>query len=473
MDERNFAPAEREPGSFRDPDSHVVIAEGRVFRLLADRGLADWRALSSLPLFTELVQEAKLVETREAVDVPAALGLVSANAAGILEHDVLPFVSYPYEWTFGMLRDAALLQLELVRRSVNAGLILKDSSPYNVQFHGATPVFVDVGSFETLQEGEPWAGYRQFCTLFLYPLLLEAWKGVPFRPWLRGRIDGITPAECRGLLGWRDLFRRGALTHVVLHSKFERSLGASDRDLNRELKAAGFHKELIVANVTRLERLISGLRWSPAPSAWSEYGPTTTYSQVDAERKTKFVADAVAEEGPALVWDIGCNDGTHARLAAETADYVVAMDADAVVVDQLYEQLKSEEAKKVLPLTLNVADPSPGLGWRGRERRPLQERGSPDLTICLALIHHVSIGGNIPVAEFLDWLRSLSTALVIEFPTQDDPMVKRLLARKRPHDHPDYQREWFERSLSERFDVVRSEKLSSGTRELYFARPRA
>jgi SAM-dependent methyltransferase len=472
VDERDLALAEHEPSSFRDPDSRVVISEGRVFRLLADRGTADWRALASHPLFNELVEESKLVGTREAADVPTGVKKLGSRAFSVLEHDVVPFVSYPYEWTFGMLRDAALLQLELVRRSVNAGLILKDSSPYNVQFCGATPVFVDVGSFERLREGDPWAGYRQFCMLFLYPLLLQAWKGVPFQPWLRGRIDGISPAECRQFIGWRDTLRRGAFTHVVLHSRLERSYEATDRDLKRELKSAGFRKELILANVTRLEHLVSRLRWTRGQSAWSEYGPTTTYSREDADRKASFVAQAVAAERPRLVWDIGCNDGTYARLAADAGAYVVAMDADALVVDRLYEQLTSKREQRILPLTVNVVDPSPGLGWRGRERRPLPDRGSPDLALCLALIHHVSISGNVPITEFLDWLRSLSTAIVIEFPTPDDPMVQRLLARKRAHDHPDYRREWFERCLSERFDIVRSETLSSGRRVLYLARPR-
>ncbi|HSC90110.1 MAG TPA: hypothetical protein VLB86_00500 [Gaiellaceae bacterium] len=470
MAEQGAALAERDPGSFRDPDSRVVVLDGRVLRLLADEGLAGWRALSARPLFAELVAEGKLVGTREASDVPAA---VAAGAAAVLEHDVVPFVSYPYEWTFGMLQDAALLQLELVRRSVESGLILKDSTPYNVQFRGAAPVFVDVGSFEQLRDGEPWAGYRQFCMLFLYPLLLQAWRGVPFQPWLRGRIDGITPAECRRLLGTRDLVRRGALTHVVLHSRLERSYESSGRDVKGELKSAGFRKELILANVKRLERLVAGLRWEPDGSAWSDYRLTTTYSEEDAERKARFVAEAVDAERPRLVWDLGCNEGRHARIAAETAETVVAMDADALVVDRLYEQLKAEEERRILPLTVNVVDPSPGLGWRGAERRPLADRGRPDLAICLALLHHVSIGGNVPVAEFLDWLRSLDSTVVVEFPGPDDPMVQRLLARKRPHDHPDYRKEWFEQSLAERFDVVRSETLSSGTRELYLARPRA
>jgi SAM-dependent methyltransferase len=462
--------AELEPGSFRDPDSRVVRSNGRVFRVLSERGLAEWRAFSASPLFSELVDEGKLIGTHES-DVRVGADL-HADVAGVLEHDVVPFVSYPYEWTFGMLRDAALLQLELVRRAVDAGLMLKDASPYNVQFRGATPVFVDVGSFEPLREGEPWAGYRQFCMLFLYPLLLQAWKDVPFQPWLRGSIDGITPQECRNLLSVRDLFRRGALTDVVLHSRLERRYADTTKDVKGELKRAGFRKELIVANVGRLERLVSRLRPRTSSSTWSSYGETTTYSEADAERKRQFVAAAVAVESPRLVWDIGANDGRHSKIAAETADYVVAMDADAVVVDRLYEELATEGSKAILALLENVVDPSPGLGWRGLERRPLADRGRPDLTMCLALLHHVSIGGNVPVASFLDWLRELGGATVIEFPTPEDPMVSRLLARKREQDHPDYRRDWFERCLGERFDVAESVELGDGTRVLYRGRPR-
>jgi SAM-dependent methyltransferase len=464
--------ADVDSGSFRDPDSRVVRSDGRIFRVLSERGASEWRTFAGSPLFGELLEEGKLIGTREADGVDlGATGLPGA-VGGVLEHDVVPFVSYPYEWTFGMLRDAALLQLELVRRSVEAGLMLKDASPYNVQFVGARPVFVDVGSFEPLREGEPWAGYRQFCMLFLYPLMLQAWKDVAFQPRLRGAIDGITPAECRNLLSARDLLRRGVLTDVVLHSRLERRYAASTRDVKGELKSAGFRKELIVANVGRLERLVSRLRPPSSHSTWSGYGLTTTYSEEDAERKRRFVDDAVRSESPALVWDVGANEGRHSRDAAASASYVVAMDADAVVVDRLYGELAAERAERVLPLVVNVVDPSPGLGWRGRERQPLHARGRPDLTICLALVHHVSISGNVPVAAFLDWLRELGGAVVVEFPTPDDPMVARLLARKREHDHPDYRRDWFEQRLAERFEVLESLELGGGTRILYRARPR-
>ena len=457
-----------EPGSFRDPDSRIVTIDGRILRLLSEHGLADWRELSA----SGLLDEQLVIGTREVEESPVADG-IHGGVAGVLEHDVIPFVSYPYEWTFSMLRDAALLQLGLLRRSLDKGLILKDSTPFNIQFRGAEPVFIDVGSFEKLREGEPWAGYRQFCMLFLNPLLLQAWKDVPFQPWLRGSLDGISPQELRNLLSLRDRFRRGAFTHVVMHSRLERRYEERDDDLKGELKKAGFKKELIAANVKGLERLIGRLRWEPPQSTWSDYGLETTYSSEDAERKARFVRAAVESEGPKLVWDLGCNEGVHARIAAETADYVVAMDADALVADRLYNALRGEGRQNILPLSVNVVDPPPGLGWRGAERKPLPQRGRPDLTLALALIHHVSIAGNVPIAEFLDWLRRTTRSVVIEFVSPDDPMARRLLARKRPNDHPDYTEDWFDRSLRERFDVVRSETLAGGQRTLHLARARS
>jgi SAM-dependent methyltransferase len=331
-------------------------------------------------------------------------------------------------------------------------------------------VFIDVGSFERLREGEPWAGYRQFCMLFLYPLLLQAWKDVPFQPWLRGSLDGITPQECRDLLSLRDRFRRGSLTHVFLHARLERRHEHRDEDVKGELRSAGFKPELIKANVRGLEKLVGRLKWEPDRSVWSEYGPHTTYTKEDAERKARFVADAVESERPRLVWDIGCNEGIHSRIAAEHAEHVVAMDADALVVDRFYKALADEREERIQPLVVNIVDPPPGLGWNGAERRPLPERGRPDLTLCLALLHHVSISGNVPVAEFLDWLRATTRSAVVEWVSPEDPMAHRLLARKRPNDHPDYRADWFERALAERFDVVRSETLAGGLRTLHLVR---
>ena len=171
------------------------------------------------------------------------------------------------------------------------------------------------------------------------------------------------------------------------------------------------------------------------------------------------------------MWDLGCNDGQYTRIAAAEADYTVAVDADVAVVEALYRALREEGSETVLPLVGNVADPSPGLGWRGAERRPLPDRARPDLTLALALVHHVALSANVPVRSFLDWLADLRTEIVIEFPTRDDPMVKRLLGRKGPAANPDYQLETFERALAERWRVERREPLPSGLRVLYRAVP--
>jgi SAM-dependent methyltransferase len=408
---------------------------------------------------------------RAEVDLPVELPHALETAA-VLEHERVPFVSYPYEWTFEMLRDAALLQLELLRRALDEDLVLKDATPYNVQWRGARPVFVDVGSFERLREREPWAGFRQFSMLYLYPLLLEAWKGVPFQPWLRGSLDGISPQEMRSLVSRRDLLRRGGFTHVFMHSRLDRRHDGRTQDVKGELRAAGFRPELIAANAAGLERTVARLRAPAARSDWSDYHATTSYSAEDAERKERFVAAALASARPALCWDIGCNDGRHSRVAAEHSGYVVAIDADRTVVDSLYRELKRENVSNVLPLTIDVSDPSPALGWRHGERKPLAERRRPDFVLCLALLHHLAISANVPVADIVAWLHGLTGAGVVEFATADDPMVQRLLLRKRADDHPDYRREWFERSLADSFELVETLELAGGTRILYHVRSR-
>jgi hypothetical protein len=443
-----------------------------VLRALSERGLADWEALAESDLFRRATAEGALVATERVEDgLPAELE--EDGYAAVLAHERVPFVSYPYEWPFGMLRDAALLQLELLRTALAEDLVTKDASPYNVQWRGTRPVFVDVGSFERLRPGEPWAGYRQFCALNLYPLLLQAYRGVPFQPWLRGSLEGIEPDECRRLLSLRDRFRRGVLAHVVLHSRLEHRHGDRRRDVKGELRAAGFHKGLIEANVRRLEKLVRRLDWEPGQTGWTRYAVEAPYTDADSAAKEAFVRQAAGLRRRRLVWDLGANDGRYTRIAAAEADYAVAVDADAGVAELLYRALRAEGSANVLPLVVDLADPSPGLGWRGRERMTLEERGRPDLVLCLALVHHVVISSNIPLRSFLAWLAGLASEIVIEFPTRDDPMVQGLLAGKSPGANPNYETETFEQTLGELFQVERREQLPSRTRILYRAAARA
>ncbi len=461
------ASANLEPGSFRDPESRVFYAGDEVYRALSPDGLADFEALEQ----TGLLDDPRVVRTERAEDTAALRGLLVHEPAAVLRHDRIPFVSYPYEWTFSMLKDAALLQLDLLLAALGHDLVLKDSTPYNVQFKGARPVFVDVGSFERIREGEPWVGYRQFCMLYLYPLLLQSAKGVPFHPWLRGSIDGIRPSEIRPLMNFRDRFRRGVFTNVILHAKLEERYAGKPQQVKDEVKRV-FKKELFVANVRKMRRLVERLSWDPPKGVWTAYGERNSYTDADAQRKDDFVREVATSRDWKLVWDIGCNNGRYSRIAAEGARSVIAVDADQGPVELLYRDLREERNDRILTLTMNLADPSPGLGWRGLERKSMAERGKPDLVLALALVHHVAIGANVPVKELVDWLASLGCALVIEFPTREDPMVKKLLAPKREGLHPDYELGFFERTLKEAFEVERSERLESGTRVLYHARPK-
>jgi hypothetical protein len=441
-----------EPASFRDPEARVVYSpDGEVLRELSPRGREDWAALERARFFRRALDDGRIVATEEI-------------EPGVLRHERVPFVSYPYEWPFEMLREAALLQLGLLDEALTDGFVLKDGSPYNVQWRGSEPVFVDVGSFERLREGEPWAGYRQFCSLFLYPLMLQAYRGVAPQPLLRGSLEGIEPSQARALL---PRFRRGVLTHVVLHDRLEARHADRRRDVRSELKAAGFKKELIQANVRRLHKLVRRLEPKRGRSEWAGYREIAPYSEEDAKRKERFVRQAGAAR---LAWDLGANDGRFSR--AVEAEYVVAADGDERVVGELWASLRSEESRTILPLVVDLADASPARGWRGVERQRLEERGRPDLVLCLALVHHLAIGRNVPFAELVSWLRSLDARLVVEFADRDDEMVARLLAGKREEVHEDYGREEFERALAAAFEVERQEVLGSGTRTLYLAKPR-
>ena len=458
-----------EPGSFRDPDTRVFHHDGAVFRALSERALADWQRLADTRFYQQLERQGRLIGTRR-VAHRDKLPDLSPQWTAVLEHERLPMVSYPYEWSFSMLKDAALLQLDLTLAALDESMILKDATPFNVQWVGSRPTFIDIGSFTAYEPGDPWAGYRQFCETFLYPLFLQAYRNVPFHPWLRGRLDGMSAEECRSFLSSRDYLRPGVLTHVYLQAMAQTRYEDSNADVKKELHAAGFGAGLIKNNVSRLRRTVHGLHWRPARSTWSDYQRTHTYDEADLERKTDFLGHVLRSRRWSLVWDIGCNTGVYSRLAADNAEYVLALDADPVVIESLYQELRHETHANILPLVGDVADPSPGLGWRGRERQTLVDRGDPDLLVCLALVHHVVIGRNVPLADFIAWLAEFDADVVLEFVDRGDPMVERLLHNRRGQ-AIDYSREAAEAVLESRFHIVARAPLASGTRTVYHCRP--
>jgi len=469
-----MSPVTAEPASFRDPASTVFYQDGKVLRGLGDQASKDWETLAATKFFPRLLAEGKVTGT--ALADPALLEdpALRERFTSVLEHERIPFISYPYEWTFSMLKDAALLHLDVLLAALDEGMTMKDGYAYNVQWRGATPEFIDVGSFERLKGSEPWAGYRQFCATFLYPLMLQSYKDVSFQPWLRGQIDGIEPSQMRGLLtSSRDKLRAGVLKHVTLHSAMEaRFKESSTQGVRKELEEAGFSKDLSVGMAKGLRKLIAGLDWEKTSSTWSDYQETSTYSEGERESKAAFVEAALA--GPRLgeVWDLGGNDGTYSYIAARNAGHVVLVDGDEVCVDAAYRHLRDTSNTQILPLVMNLADPSPGLGWRGRERTAFFERSKPDAVLALALVHHLAISSNVPLAEVVDWLHATGARVVAEFVHRDDPMSQRLLANKPDGLFSDYRTEVFERLLADRFEIDRQETLPSGTRTLYAVRPR-
>ena len=459
---------EVEAGSFRDRDGRIYTSGDRIIRGVSARALEDFGKLQATRFYGQFLESGRLVQSRvlAAEEVPLSAD-IQEQWAGFIEHSRIPVVSYPYEWTFGMLRDAAILQLDLVEAAILEGLTLKDATPYNVQFVDGRPVFIDIPSFETLQAGAPWSGYRQFCEMFLFPLMLQAYKGIHFQPLLRSSIDGIAIQTAEKLFGFRDRFRKGVLPHVWLQGKLTNRYGASSQNVRSELKTAGFNKELILANVRKMRKLVLKLNWRGDGSEWGSYEEFHNYSESDHLLKETFVGECVAASGAKRVWDIGCNTGQFSKISSANAASVVAMDLDHFAVERLYREIRAEGIKGILTLVQNVADPSPNWGWRNSERTELRVRARPDLVLCLALIHHVVISANIPLEEFISWLAETSDQLIIEYVSRSDDKVEALL-RNKEDKYTDYSRQNLENNLQRHFRIERRLSLESGNRFLYW-----
>jgi len=455
------------PASFRDPDARVLESDGpRILRALSSRAAAEREAVEQSGLLRDLVAAGLVVDSARVPDVPAPEGF-----AAVVASRRLPFPSYPYEWSFGMLRDAALLTLDVLARALERGATLKDASAYNVLFDGAHPLFIDVPSLVPHEDGTPWLGYGQFCDHFLAPLMLEAYRGVPFQPFLRGSLEGLSiGGQLAPLLGWRDCLRPGVLTHVKLRALLDRRTRDLATDTRREVRRLSLPRAAVLANVRRLRRLIARLA-SRAPSVWARYEEDNTYSEELAAKKEAFVAAAAARaaEG-AVAWDVGANTGRYARLLARRFATVVAMDADPGAVDRLYTAVRGTTGgRAVLPLVVDVMNPSPAQGWRGAERAPLAVRGRPELALYLALVHHLCLGRGVPLAGFLDLVQESSPLAVVEFVAQEDAMSQRLLAT-RPEHHAGYDVDTFRALARARGEVLGEERLSP-TRWLFLLQP--
>lgn len=462
-------------GSFRDPANRVFDYEGRVLRGVNEAALENFLMLEMEEFFRKHVESGSIVRTALLGEVDCVTSEIRAQGwAGVLEHEKLPFISYPYEWTFSMLKDAALLHLELLESSIKAGWTIKDSTPFNIQFVGASPTFIDIPSFVPRQPGEHWSGYRQFCMLFLYPLMLKAYLGIDFQQVLRANLDGISPTEASRYFRGLSRFRKGVVTHALFPAFMEKRIEESEKDRAPAKERHGIKQSdpMVLGLIQSLKRLVTSLTFSVRHTEWSEYANTHSYEQQEFEAKARFVRDAAQSHRWERVWDIGGNTGTFSQICTEFADYVITIDGDHDAVEKLYLHQKAKGRSNILPLYMNLANPSPNHGWAGVERTSFDTRSKPDLVICLALIHHMCLSANIPIPLFVDWLRSLQAKVVIEFVDRSDEMVQKLITNKKEK-HLDYNLSNFERELGLRFRIIESSELKGGKRKIYFCEPLA
>ena len=471
----------QDPGSFRDRSNRVYDDGRRIYRGIDAQALSNWRAVRNHAFFRTLQSKGRIVNTREWDE--SSDGPEAGTWAAHLVHERVPFVTYPYEWSFGMLKDAALLHLEILERAIPADWTLKDASAFNVQWHGARAIFIDVPSFEPYTKGEAWVGYRQFCMMFLYPLMFRAYKGIDYLPFLRGSLEGIEPATANQVLTGFSRFRRGVLSHVYLHAKMQEKYANKDLDeaksLTEESNQQGPAKQrkfkhteaMVLGTIQGLRRLVEGLHIPDSRTNWGDYDSEHSYAETSFEIKQQFVTKHVHAKKRRMAWDLGCNTGHFSKICAENSDYVISVDGDDKAIERLYQEQKKRGADSILPLVINLANISPNQGWRGRERKALDERGKPELILCLALIHHIVITANIPLEEFLGWLRELGADVIIELVGLSDDMTKMLL-RNRVNQYEELSEPNFERIVSELFVIKDTQTLKGDDRKLYFLEPK-
>jgi ribosomal protein L11 methylase PrmA len=379
-----------------------------------------------------------------------------------LEPEVIPFISYPYEWSFNQLKDAALVTLQIQKMALKYGMCLKDASAYNIQFRNGKPILIDILSFEKYQEGKPWVAYKQFCEHFLAPLALMAYKDIRLNQLLKIYIDGIPLNLATKLLPLRSWLRFPLLLHIHLHARSQKYL--LNKNINVDKRT--FSKKSLLSLIDSLESAISKLKWEPEKTEWSEYYKDTNYSQEAMFHKKKLVDDYIEEVKPNIVWDLGANIGIFSRIASNKGIYTVSFDSDPSVVEKSYLQVKNYKERNILPLCVDLTNPSPSIGWSNKERLSLIERGPCDLALMLGLIHHIAISNNVPLIQIADFLSQICRYLIIEFVPKDDSQVQRLLRFRKDIFH-DYDEKNFEIAFLNYFSILKREKIVDSKRTIY------
>ena len=453
-------------GSFRDPSGFVFIRDGTVYRQVSPGYQANYDHLLGSGLYADLTERQLLVPHIE-TDSPAPGG---QEAYKVLKPLQIPFISYPYEWSFSQLKDAALLTLEVQKRALSRGMVLKDASAYNVQFHQGKAILIDTLSFERYQDGQAWVAYKQFCQHFLAPLLLMSRKDIRLSQLLRVHIDGI-PLDLASAIAPKTTYRQlGVLMHLHLHARAQqryRDGSRADGSLDRKRISKG----ALLQIADSLRGTIRGLRWRHDATDWSDYYEGDSYQAAAFGHKLELIAEYLDMIQPASVWDLGANTGEFSRLASGAGAFTVSADNDPGVVEANYLKAKRDQESNLLPLLMDLVNPSGAIGWANAERLSLAERCNADCLLALALIHHLAISNNVPLPSVAEFFAALAEWLVIEFVPKRDKQVQKLL-RSRDDIFEGYSQEGFEASFGEVYEIVKSSPLRQSERVLYLMRRR-
>jgi ribosomal protein L11 methylase PrmA len=450
--------------SFRDPAGFVFEYGGSIYRQVNRDGADDYDHFISSGLYQKLLDE-KLIVGHKEISQTKKFG-EHKKRYKIIQPELVPFISYPYEWTFHQLKDAALLTLKIQKIAIEHGMILKDSSAYNVQFIGKRPVFIDTLSFWRYKEGDPWEGYKQFCEHFVAPLALCAYDSPDIMPMLRVYLDGFPLGLAAKLLPARARLRVGLTSHIYLHSSSQKRYDKLDENKKPNAKTRRVSPMALNGLIVSLENTIKKLKISKRETQWGEYYSFTNYSDQSFENKKKVVKNLLAQVKPKTVWDLGANDGTFSNIAADLGAYTVAFDIDAKAVELNYRH-KHKLNNLMLPLVQDLSNPSPSLGWAHAERHSLEERGPADVTMALALIHHLAISNHAPFSQVASFFARISKHLIIEFVPKGDSKVELLLSAFSRNKFEGYTEENFEAAFSKHFKLIEKEPVKGSKRVIY------
>ncbi len=456
-------PKKPSPSSFRDPSGFIFFEGDRVYRQVNAIFKEHYDYLIDSGLYAELTAMGWLIPHEE-VDVPPA---EPTTAYKVLLPEKVFFWTYPYEWAFSQLKDAALATMNIQRCALAKGMYLKDCSAYNIQFIKGRPVLIDTLSFERYREGEPWVAYRQFCQHFLAPLALMSYRDIRLSQLLRTYLDGIPLDLASALLPRRTWVRPSLFMHIHLHAKSQK------RYANRlvQKKDSRMRRSSVLGIVDSLERAVRLLRWKTGESNWSRYYFETNYSSRSLGLKRAIVSDFLDKIQPKILWDLGANTGMFSRLAAEKNVAVVSMENDPVCVEKNYVSHVRRKELPIIPLWVDLTNPSPSMGWLNQERASLTERGPADAILALALVHHLRIANNVPFSKIADFFQRVCRWLIIEFAQKNDSQVQRLL-QFREDIFPDYSQERFEREFSAFFETTERRAIADSQRVIYLMKNR-